>query len=286
MTDAHSNVYCILGNPVRHSMSPHVHNAAFEKCGINSVYVAFEVKDVEGSVRGIRALGIAGASVTIPHKLAVMPLLDEIDPVATMIGAVNTIVNDNGKLLGLNTDGPGAVKALKEAGIDPQGKKVAIIGSGGASRAVCFSLAAQEKVDRIDVIGIIPDEIKQLSGEIADKTGVSTEAIMLDMEETKAQQTITAADIVANASPIGMHPNENETPIPVEWIDPKAAVFDVIYNPLETRLLKEAAEQGCKTIQGVEMFINQAVLQFEAWTKESAPVELMRRIVLENLGAK
>jgi len=286
MTDAHSRLYCIIGNPVRHSMSPHIHNAAFAELGINAVYVAFEVEDVENTVRGFRALGIGGASVTIPHKLAVMPLLDEIDDVAQMIGAVNTIVNEDGKLFGLNTDGPGAVKALADAGVEPEGGKVVMIGSGGAARAVSFTLAAREKISQMTIIGVIEDEMSKLVDELKGKTGVAASGIMLDEEEEKSKEAVADADILINASPVGMSPDEDKTSAPVEWINPNSAVFDVVYNPLETRLLKEAAAKGCRTVRGVEMFINQAVLQFERWTGQPAPTDLMRRIVLENLEAK
>ncbi len=286
MTDAHSKVYCIIGNPVRHSMSPHVHNAAFSERGINAVYVAFEVEDVEKAVRGIRALGIGGASVTIPHKLSVMPQLDEIDEVAQMIGAVNTIVNEDGRLFGLNTDGPGAVKAIKDAGIELEGRNVAMIGSGGAARAVGFALAATENVADITVLGIVRDELSRLAGELGEKTGATARGIMLEEQKEAAKKAVEEAGLVINASPMGMHPHENETPVPAEWVTPDTAVLDVVYTPLETRFLKEVKAKGCRTVQGVEMFLNQAVLQFERWTRESAPVELMRRIVIENLEAK
>lgn len=286
MIDAHSKVFCIIGNPVGHSMSPSIHNPSFAQAGINAAYVAFEVTDVARAVNGIRALGIRGASVTIPHKVAVMPLLDEIDEVARMIGAVNTIVNENGKLIGLNTDGPGAVKALKDAGVDPDGRRITIIGSGGAARAVVFALAASERIEDITVLGVIKPELDKLVDEIKDKTGATAWGVMLEERSDIAKESISAADIVINASPVGMHPNDNATPIPVDWISPETAVFDVVYTPLDTKLLKEAAVRGCKTIRGVEMFVNQAVLQFERWTGKAAPVALMRRIVIEKLEGK
>lgn len=285
MTDAHTKTYCIIGNPVRHSMSPHIHNASFAEVGINAVYVAFEVEDAEGAVRGMRAFGMSGASVTIPHKVAVMPLLDEIDEVAQMIGAVNTIVNEGGKLFGLNTDGPAAVKALKDAGVDPAGKKIAMIGSGGAARAIGFTLAANESISSLAVLGVVPAEMKRLVTELSGKTGVPVSAIHLVEEEIGAKHAIGEADVVINASPVGMHPDTNKTPIPTDWVRAQTVVFDVVYTPPQTQLLREAAERGCKVVHGLEMFINQAALQFERWTGQPAPVELMRRIVLENLGA-
>lgn len=286
MTDADSKLYCILGNPVRHSMSPHIHNASFKEIGFNGVYVAFEVENAVASVQAIRALGIMGASVTIPHKIDVMPVLDEIDDVAEMIGAVNTIVNRDGKLFGLNTDGPGAVKALKDAGVEPKGKKVVLIGSGGAARAVAFALAANEKIADITVMGVIKNEMEVLVDRIKEKTGAVAWTVMLSEREDIAREAVISADIVINASPVGMHPKEDVTPIPVEWISPETTVFDVVYNPLETKLIEESAKRGCRTVRGVEMFINQAVLQFECWTREKAPEELMRKIVLENLEGK
>jgi len=286
MTDSYTKVYCIIGNPVRHSMSPQVHNAAFAKRGVNAVYVAFEVSDVQNAVRGMRALGIGGASVTIPHKLAVIPFLDEIEEPAKMIGAVNTIVNEKGRLIGFNTDGPGAVKSLKDAGVKIKGRKVAMIGSGGAARAVSFTLAFREKISEIAILGIVPSEISNLVADLSKKTGVSSRGITLDKKKEAAMKTVEAADIIINASPIGMHPKQDHAPIPSEWIRPDAAVFDVVYNPLETRFIREATLRGCKTVLGVEMFLNQAVLQFERWTGKSAPIKTMRRIVLKNLKAK
>jgi shikimate dehydrogenase len=285
MTDAHTKTYCIIGNPVRHSMSPHIHNASFAEVGINAVYVAFEVEDAEGAVHGMRALGMSGASVTIPHKIAVMPLLDEIDEVARMIGAVNTIANEGGKLYGLNTDGPAAVKALKDAGVDPAGKKIAVIGSGGAARATGFTLAANERISSLAVLGVVPGEMRQLVKELSGKTDVPFSAIHLAQEESDAKHAIREADVVINASPVGMHPDEDKTPIPTDWLRAETVMFDVVYTPPRTRLLREAAERGCKVVHGLEMFINQAALQFERWTRQPAPVDLMRRIVLENLKA-
>lgn len=286
MTDAHTKVYCIIGNPVRHSMSPHIHNASFAEVGINAVYVAFEVEDPEAAVRGMRALGMSGASVTIPHKIAVMPLLDEIDEVGLMIGAVNTIVNDGGKLSGLNTDGPAAVRALAAGGVRLAGTRIAMIGSGGAARAVSFTLAAGESITALAVLGVVPEEMKRLVRELSEKTGVSAVGIDLEKKPKEARNAVEEADLVINTSPVGMHPNDDKTPIPTDWIRADAAVFDVVYTPPETRLLREAAARGCRTVQGVDMFINQAALQFERWTETPAPVDLMRRIVLENLRAK
>jgi len=286
MTDAHTRVYCLIGDPVRHSLGPKIHNASFGEVGINAVYVAFQVQDATAAVNGIRALGISGASVTIPHKLAVMPLLDEIDEVARMIGAVNTIVNEGGKLFGLNTDGAGALKALKDAGIEPAGKKIAIIGSGGAARAVGFTLAAKERIAGVAVLGIITQEAAKLAAELSEKTGVSASAINLDKETNDARGAVGAADLVINTSPVGMYPAKDTTPIPPTWVRAEAAVFDVVYTPPETRLLREVAALGCRTVRGVDMFINQAVLQFERWTGKPAPVSLMRQIVLKKFGAK
>ncbi len=286
MMDAHTATYCVIGNPVKHSMSPHVHNAAFREKGINAVYVAFEVEDVKGVIIGMKALGIAGASVTIPHKMEAMKHLDDIDPVARMTGAINTICNEKGRLVGLNTDGPAAAKAIKDAGVAIEDKHAVIISYGGAARAIAFALASQEKVGRITVLGRNDDKISPFIGEIEEKTGVKTKGINLLNQREEVKETVEEADIIINASPAGMYPDVDSLPVPPEWINSRSAVFDAVYNPLETQLIKHAAQKGCTVIGGLEMFVNQAALQFERWTGTDAPSDLMRRIVIENLEAK
>lgn len=275
--DAKTKLCIIIGNPIAHSLSPAIHNAAFSALGLNFAYTAHRVEDVEAAVKGIRALGIRGASVTIPHKLAVIPFLDEVDPVAGWIGSVNTIVNEGGRLQGSNTDGEGAMKALLEAGVKLAGKRVLMIGSGGAARAVGFTLAAKAKLGSLTILGIIEPELKKLASDIAEKTLVKAEGRMMKGEALAEE--MEKAELVIQCSPVGMHPKVNETPVPKELLRQDLIVMDIVYNPRETRLLREAREIGAQTVPGLEMFLNQAVLQFEKWTGQPAPVEVMRRVL-------
>ena len=280
--DAATRLYCIIGNPVSHSMSPAIHNAAFADKGINAAYVAFRVEDVEGAIEGIRALGIHGASVTIPHKVTIIPLLDRVDEVAKMIGAVNTVVRKGDELIGYNTDGPGAARALKEKVGDLSGKNVVIIGSGGAARAVAITLAVREGVASIVILGVIKEELKKLARDVARNCAAKVEGHII--EDKRLSSALKKADILINASPLGMHPEEDSIPVPASLLRAELDVFDVVYNPLETKLIREAKKRGCRTVPGVEMFLNQGVLQFEMWTGRKAPVDLMRRIVMERLS--
>lgn len=282
--DATTELYCLLGNPVAHSMSPEIHNSAFQKLGLNACYLAFKVEDLNSAMKGFRALGIKGASVTIPHKIKIMRFLDDIDSTAKIIGAVNTIVRDGERLIGYNTDGEGAVKALRDKLGDVKKLRVSVIGSGGAARAVAITLAVKEKVKSINIIGIIRKEIAKLTRDIGENSPAIVRGVMLNDENLRF--CLGESDLLINASPVGMHPHVDKSPVKPALLRKDLAVFDVVYNPLETKLIRDAKKAGAKTVCGVEMFINQAVLQFELWTAKRAPVELMRKIVLKKLGKK
>ncbi|MCL5019583.1 MAG: shikimate dehydrogenase [Patescibacteria group bacterium] len=279
--DPHTRLYCVIGNPVEHSLSPALHNAAFQELGLNNVYIAFCVSDVESAIRGFRALGIQGVSVTIPHKVSVIPFLDEIDPIAKNIGAVNTIINNQGKLKGYNSDGYGALKALLDAGIDVHGKKLVILGSGGAARAIAFTLAMEAKLDILSILGIENDQLIQLVKDISNNTSTKVNGIL--MNSTGWKECLDRADVIIHCTPTGMHPHSEQSIIPQEMLRSGQVVFDIVYTPLITKLLQFAGQSGCITIRGIEMFINQAVFQFELWTGKSAPVAVMRNIVENHL---
>ncbi len=280
--DAKTKVCAVIGNPVEHSLSPAIHNAAFEARGLDFVYVAFRVEDIGAAISGIRALGnFRGLSVTIPHKISIMEHLDEIDDAARNTGSVNTVLNEDGILKGSSSDGPGALKALRDCGAAPEGKRVLILGSGGAARAITFTLATIEKPPEISILGVIPDELENLARDLLDKTSAPIESNSLNDESLRAGAS--EADIIIHCTPIGMHPKTDDTIVPMDLLRPDHVVFDIVYTPRETRLLKEARSVGCRTVAGLEMFVNQAVVQFELWTKKSAPVDVMRKIVEENL---
>ncbi|WP_204517841.1 shikimate dehydrogenase [Brevibacillus fulvus] len=269
----------LLGHPVGHSFSPLMHNAAFAEKGLPFAYAAFDVDParIGEAIAGIRALGLRGVNVTIPHKVAVMPYLDEIDPLAAQIGAVNTIVNEQDKLIGYNTDGPGYVRSLtEETGINLQGQTVTIVGAGGAARAVAFSLAKQQ-VKEIRLI----NRSRAKAEELAEQLSAILPAVVVEAEQSK--EAIANSGLLINTTSVGMYPNVADTPIAAEWLHRDLIVSDLIYNPFKTRLLALAEENGATAHSGFGMFINQGALAFELWTGLDAPAELMRKTVLDAL---
>ena len=273
----------IIGNPVGHSMSPALHNRAFEELGLDYVYLAFRTEDVEGAIRGVRALeNFRGLSVTIPHKVAVVPFLDEVAEVDAGIGSVNTVIKDGDRLKGIGTDGPGARKALLDTGVTLEGKNILLLGSGGAARAVGFDLAYNAAPSDLRILGVVPGELSQLAADIRTKTSIPVTDTLLDDKTLAA--AMEQADVIIHATPVGMHPKEDRSLVPKSLFRPGQAVMDFVYNPLVTRLLQDAADKGLPTVSGLDMFVNQAALQFTAWTGLEAPIEVMRKAVLEHLG--
>ncbi|MFX1298200.1 MAG: shikimate dehydrogenase [Promethearchaeota archaeon] len=274
---------CILiGNPVEHSMSPKMHNAAFQKLGLDYVYLALRVDNdkVKEAIEGIRALNIKGANVTVPHKINAMQYLDEIDPVAENIGAINTIINKDGHLYGTNTDGIGAVRSLIEENVELKDKKIVMIGAGGVARPIAYNFAPNAK--EFVLFDIVESAVQNLTTELKKKIGGNVRGYESDSENISKE--IQDADIFINATPVGMYPKVNASILPKELLRKDLVVFDVVYNPLETKLLKEAREIGAKAISGVMMLVYQGVAAFELWTGQKAPVDLMKKMVLEGLG--
>ncbi len=266
----------VIGDPVEHTMSPVMHNAAFREIGIDYLYVPFRVKKEElgKAIEGMRALNIKGLSVTIPHKVAVIQFLDKLDSLAEQIGAVNTIVNDDGVLTGYNTDATGFLQALLEGGIEPEGENIVILGAGGASRAISFILA--DRGAHLVILNRLLelDWAKELAGRILQTFSKEVEALELNRENLTG--ALGKADILVNATSVGMSPNIDETPVDSDLLKPSLIVFDIVYNPIKTRLLREAEAAGAGTINGVDMLVWQGALAFEKWTGRKAPVELMR----------
>jgi len=267
----------LIGDPVEHTMSPVMHNAAFNKMGLDYLYV----QELGKAVEGMKALNIKGLNVTIPHKVTIIPFLDKLDRLAERIGAVNTIVNNDGILTGYNTDATGFLQALLEKGIEPKGENVIILGAGGASRAVSFALA--ERGAHL----IILNRLLELdwAEELADRISRIFERKVKALESNTENlvSVLREADILVNATSVGMTPNINDTPISSDLLKPNLIVFDIVYNPIKTRLLREAEVAGAKTISGLDMLVWQGALAFEKWTGLKAPVELMRETAIKEL---
>ena len=224
-----------------------------------------------------------GMTVTIPHKIEAMQHLDEIAEVDRSIGSINTVINAQGKLVGLGTDGPGALKAIVDAEVEIEGKNILMLGAGGASRAIAFTLARNAQLGKLSILDIDENMLQELTADLKTGTDASIQSKLLTESSLVAE--MESADIIIHCTPIGMHPNEDASLIPAKLFSPEQVVFDIVYTPLETKLLTEAKSRGLKVISGVDMFINQAVLQFEHFTGVDAPVEVMRRVVLEQLGS-
>lgn len=277
-----TRICAVIGNPVEHSLSPAIHNAAFAELGLDYVYVAFRVEDLPSALAGMRALeNFRGMSVTIPHKIEVMNYVDEMPEVDRRIGSINTVINDGGRLRGLGTDGPGALRALEGAGVDLQGKSVVMLGAGGAARAIAFTLAERAEPGGITILDIDGNILEGLASDLVRGTGRKIEARLMSHDSLGA--AMKGADLIVNCTPVGMHPKTDASPVPADLFRPGQVVFDIVYTPLETRLLREAGERGLQTVSGVDMFIYQAVLQFEEFTGSGAPEEVMRRVVMEHL---
>ena len=277
---AKTGVCAILGHPVGHSLSPEIHNAAFEALDLPFVYVAHDVAPgaVATAIAGVRALGYRGLSVTIPHKIDALRAVDEVDETAHVIGCINTVVNRNGRLFGYNTDGLGALGALRDAGAEPRGQRVLVLGSGGAARAVAVTIARAAPPAAMTILGIELDQLRQLTGDVRDR-GHCAGVRGAELNNASLRSALAEASIVLHCSPIGMHPHEGKSVVPAALWRPGLVVFDAVYNPRRTKLLTDAAAAGCTTIEGLEMFLGQAYVQFELWTEREAPRAVMRRIV-------
>ncbi len=276
--NAQTQLCGLLGNPVEHSLSPAIHNAAFRELDLNFVYIAFPVQDLEGAIDGIRALGhIRGLSVTIPHKVAILPLLDSVETTAQYIGSVNTILKDQGTLVGSNTDASGAIQALRQGGVKLPGKRVVMLGSGGAARAIAFGICVEEKIAHLTILGIDDNERTTLAADLRTKTSIPVEDATLTPETL--QSALDHAQLLIHCTPIGMHPKVDQSCVPKNLLHPDLTVMDIVYNPLHTQFLRDAQAAGCHTIPGIEMFLHQAVGQFELWTGQSAPIAVMRNVL-------
>jgi len=272
----------VIGDPIEHTLSPIIHNAAFNHLGLDFVFLAFRVKaaDLENALRGMRGLGIHGLNVTMPHKSAVTAYLDTIDPAVEFLGSANTILRKAGKLSGFNTDGVGALKALREKGVELSGKKVLLLGAGGAAKAIAFVLA--KEVGELVVLNRAAEKAKELAERLTRTLGekvvggsLSPDAIANNMQDS---------DVLINATSVGMSPDAHQSIVPPQLLRSGLTVMDIVYNPVETKLAKDAKAAGARVISGVEMLIYQGAASFEIWTGHAAPIEVMRNAALNKLS--
>ncbi len=283
MISGKTKLYGIFGYPVEHTFSPGMHNAAFKKLQMNACYVPFAVHPdaLKDAARAILPLGLCGLNITVPHKQNIIASLDELSEEARLIGAVNTIQVIKGKLVGHNTDGRGFIRSLRDdAGYDPRAKTVLLIGSGGAARAVSFSLAlaGARKVFLHDV-----DQRKAaaLARDIREKTGNDAQAL----PQGDVAVAADAADCLINATPLGLNKND-PLPLQKEHIKKHHLVCDLVYNPPETKLLKTAKERGAKKLSGLGMLLYQGVIAFEIWTDVKAPIPVMKKALTRQIAER
>ena len=268
-------IYGIIGDPVAHSLSPVMHNAAFEKLGMDAVYLAFRVspEEVGDAIRGAKSLGISGLNVTIPLKEKALFFVDA-EPIAKKIGAINTIDFSSGTPVGYNTDGIGSLRVLKETVGEINGKNVLILGAGGAAKAISFYLDGEGA--KITIANRTKERAVHLTSKLsnADFSGLGVEL----------EKRIEASDILINATSVGMHPNEDATLVSADMMHPDLVVFDIVYNPMETKLLREAKRAGVKKrVDGVKMLVYQGAASFRIWTKKEPPIEVMEKVVRDAL---
>lgn len=275
-------VFMLIGDPVEGSLSPVMMNAAFRALKLDHAYVAVRVREklLGDAIAGARRIGIAGLNVTIPHKIAVMSFLDALDESAALAGAVNTIKNSRGRLVGFNTDGEGALWNLEEKAGRVKGKRVLLLGAGGAARAIAFSLVKAGA--ELTIANRTVSRAEELASLIEQKLGKKLEVMSTDRAELK--RALAGVEILINATSVGMRPRENETLVTAEMMHKNLVVYDIVYKPLRTRLLREAEKAGAVTIDGLGMLVRQGALAFEIWTGKRAPIKVMEAAARGEVG--
>jgi shikimate dehydrogenase len=278
---AKTKVLCLIGNPIEHSMSPIMHNAALKELDLDYTYLAFSVnpKHLNLAVKGIKAFSILGINVTMPFKQVIMKYLDEIEPFAKKIASVNTIKNKEGYLIGRNTDGVAAMKALSDVGYKIAGKNILILGAGGASRAIVYMIA--QNANKIVIINRTEKKAIKLANELKKNFSIQIEGKRYSNNILRNE--IGESNLLINATSIGLYPNIQNTPISIELLHKDLFVYDLIYNPIETRLLREAREIGCDVLGGLDMLVNQGALAFEWWTGKFPNRHLMKTQIIQHL---
>ncbi len=284
MNSTKLRLFALIGDPVEQSLSPAMHNAAFRALGLDYAYVALRVpkRFLADAVGGIRALDIAGFNITTPHKISIIGLLDELDESASLVGAVNTVKNEREKLIGFNTDGAGALRSLEEKIGTVKEKEVVLLGAGGAARAIAFSLARAGA--RLTIANRTVPRARALASTIKQKLGVDVKVISLNRAELTGN--LKNADILINATLVGMYPKADQTLVTSSMMHRGLVVYDIVYEPLRTRLLREARQAGGRTIDGLNMLVHQGALAFEIWTDERAPIKVMEAAAKRELRGK
>ena len=274
-----TKVVGVIGDPVEHSCSPQMHNAAFKELGMDYVYVPFHVKPehLKSAIDGFKALNVAGINVTLPHKKAVLPMMDSISEEAELIGAVNTLIFKDGLVEGHNTDARGFIASLKEAGISSlKGKKAIVLGAGGGAQAVVVGLAL-EGVDRIIIANRTKEKAVDLARSLSNKTMVMMEGISLD--DNALRDYVSESDILISTITASMD-TRIQSVVDPSWFHKELIVCDIVYIPPETNLLKAAVEHGLKTIGGMGMLVHQGAISFQLWTGVKPPIETMRQALI------
>ncbi len=269
----------LLGNPLGHSLSPAMHNHVFKKLGLDYCYMPVEVtgENLETVFKGLTKMNVAGFNVTIPHKIHIMEYIDEIDSLAAIIGAVNTISVKEGKTKGYNTDGEGFIRSLEEEiGITVAGKRVFLIGSGGAARAIAMTLVFK-KVKKIYILNRTQKKAEALVAEINDRIRPCAQVVSASYEEQ--QNVLKKCDILVNCTAVGMPPQAEELPIEASLLTPNLVVADIVYNPLTTKFLRAAQKRGCPIVQGLGMLIYQGAAAFTIFTGREPLIEEMSDVV-------
>ncbi len=278
-----TRLFGVLGHPVGHSLSPAMQNAALREMGVDGVYLAFDVPPggLADAVAGLKALGAGGVNCTIPHKEAALGLADRLAEDARVIGAVNTLVFRDGETTGHNTDAPGFLADLARCGLDPRGRRAVVLGAGGSARAVVTALLRAGA--RVAVANRTVERARELAEDLGGRLGVrGVECVPL--AEAPLREALDGAALLVNTTAVGMSPRlEEMPPVPPESLGPELLVYDLIYNPLETRLLRAARERGARTANGAGMLAHQGALALELWTGMPAPAALMERVVRDTL---
>ena len=269
-----ANTYAVIGDPIDHSLSPNIHNAAFRQLGLDHTYIAYKIPsgELSAGIGALKEIKIAGFNVTIPHKVEMMKFLDEMDTTCRVIGAVNTVLNEDGKLKGYNTDMIGFLDPIKKRNLTIKDSQVMLLGAGGAARAIITGMV-KEKASKITIVNRTLENAKKIS-EFAKKIGGNVDIVSLQ----EANELISEYKFIINSSSIGM--NNEPSPISTEGVNENSIVYDIVYQPMNTDLLKKSKERGATIIYGYEMLLSQAACSVEIWHKTQAPYDVMKKALL------